>query len=297
MHVHSCFSTETIPGVEGVFFSPRETPEEIYRRAKAAGMDFVTITDHDTIDGCLDFVARNPGARDFVVGEEVSRQAAGEPPDGAPQRVRPHAAAARRAPAAPGRRLPGCGVLPETGPVLRLEPPCSTGRTSPHSRRRSSCGWWTRSPRSRCATGAACRSSTSSPRSSPCGGTRRPRAVATPIPATWARCTRPCPAMIWTGSSPASWRGGAAWSATTPRGATSSCTTTSSERGTRWRGMPPARDPSRGACGCGRWEGSPARSRRRRCAATSAASGSWRGWPSPKLSLFGNLERTLLEAA
>ena len=74
MHVHSCFSVEAIPGVSGVTFSPRETPDELYARAKARGMDFVTITDHDTIDGCLDFLARHPDVHDFVVGEEVSTQ-------------------------------------------------------------------------------------------------------------------------------------------------------------------------------------------------------------------------------
>ncbi len=74
MHVHSCFSVEKIPGVKGVTFSPRETPDEIYARAKARGMDFVTITDHDTIAGCLDLLSRRPQLTDFVVGEEVSTQ-------------------------------------------------------------------------------------------------------------------------------------------------------------------------------------------------------------------------------
>ncbi len=74
MHVHSCFSVEPIPGVKGVSFSPLETPDELYERAKARGMDFVTITDHDPIDGCLDFMSRHPEANDFVVGEEVSTQ-------------------------------------------------------------------------------------------------------------------------------------------------------------------------------------------------------------------------------
>lgn len=74
MHVHSCFSVEPIPAVKGVTFSPRETPEEIYDRAKARGMDFVTITDHDTIAGCLDLLSRRPDLDDFVVGEEVSTQ-------------------------------------------------------------------------------------------------------------------------------------------------------------------------------------------------------------------------------
>lgn len=72
MHVHSCYSVEPIPGLSGVTFSPGETPEMLYNRAKRRGMDFVTITDHDTIDGCLDFLATHPGIQDFVVGEEVS---------------------------------------------------------------------------------------------------------------------------------------------------------------------------------------------------------------------------------
>jgi hypothetical protein len=74
MHVHSCFSVEAVPGLTGVTFSPKETPDELYERAKARGMDFVTITDHDTIAGCLDFLAQHPEANDFVVGEEVSTE-------------------------------------------------------------------------------------------------------------------------------------------------------------------------------------------------------------------------------
>lgn len=74
MHVHSCFSVEPVPRVSKVNFRPRETPEEIYQRAKAAGMDFVTITDHDTIDGCLHFLSEHPEVKDFVVGEEVSTE-------------------------------------------------------------------------------------------------------------------------------------------------------------------------------------------------------------------------------
>ncbi|MBA3831019.1 MAG: glycosyltransferase [Chthoniobacterales bacterium] len=43
-------------------------PNELYLRAKGAGMDFVTITDHDTIDGCLTIAGR-PGA---FVSEQVT---------------------------------------------------------------------------------------------------------------------------------------------------------------------------------------------------------------------------------
>jgi predicted metal-dependent phosphoesterase TrpH len=47
-------------------------PDEIYRVAKARGMDLVCITDHDSIDGCLEFLDRHPGAPDFIAGEEIS---------------------------------------------------------------------------------------------------------------------------------------------------------------------------------------------------------------------------------
>jgi predicted metal-dependent phosphoesterase TrpH len=43
-------------------------PEEVYERAKAAGMSFVTLTDHDTIEGAIE-LAHHP---DFIVGVEVT---------------------------------------------------------------------------------------------------------------------------------------------------------------------------------------------------------------------------------
>ena len=43
-------------------------PDEVYAQAKAAGMTFVTLTDHDTIDGALELAHH----RDFIVGEEVT---------------------------------------------------------------------------------------------------------------------------------------------------------------------------------------------------------------------------------
>ena len=55
----------------GVGTEARESytpPEEAYRMAKRAGMDFVTLTDHETIDGALT-LTHHP---DFFVGEEVS---------------------------------------------------------------------------------------------------------------------------------------------------------------------------------------------------------------------------------
>ena len=35
-------------------------------------MDLVCITDHDSIDGCLEFLDRHPDAPDFIIGEEIS---------------------------------------------------------------------------------------------------------------------------------------------------------------------------------------------------------------------------------
>jgi predicted metal-dependent phosphoesterase TrpH len=46
-------------------------PEAVYRIAKARGMDLVTLTDHDSIDGCLEFLDRHPAADDFFISEEI----------------------------------------------------------------------------------------------------------------------------------------------------------------------------------------------------------------------------------
>jgi predicted metal-dependent phosphoesterase TrpH len=48
------------------------TPEDVYRVARERGMDLVCITDHDSIDGCLEFLDRHPDAPDFIIGEEIS---------------------------------------------------------------------------------------------------------------------------------------------------------------------------------------------------------------------------------
>jgi predicted metal-dependent phosphoesterase TrpH len=47
-------------------------PLEVYATAKRRGMDFVTITDHDSIDGCLELLDRLGEREDFITGEEVS---------------------------------------------------------------------------------------------------------------------------------------------------------------------------------------------------------------------------------
>src|SRR5262245_11094076 len=47
-------------------------PLEVYRLARERGMDLVTFTDHDTIDGCLDLLSRTGPLEDFFISEEVS---------------------------------------------------------------------------------------------------------------------------------------------------------------------------------------------------------------------------------
>lgn len=72
LHCHSYFSGKT---GHLKLFEPMDsynTPERVYRRAKASGMDLVTITDHDSLDGCLVFFDSHPEAEDFITGEEVS---------------------------------------------------------------------------------------------------------------------------------------------------------------------------------------------------------------------------------
>ena len=56
LHVHSRHSSRSEEWLFRRFDLPDSysDPREIYRRQREAGMDFVTITDHDTIDGCLD---------------------------------------------------------------------------------------------------------------------------------------------------------------------------------------------------------------------------------------------------
>jgi predicted metal-dependent phosphoesterase TrpH len=46
-------------------------PEDVYRIAKERGMSYVTLTDHDSIDGALYLLNKNPDMRDFFIGEEV----------------------------------------------------------------------------------------------------------------------------------------------------------------------------------------------------------------------------------
>lgn len=47
-------------------------PADVYRVAKARGMDVVAFTDHDSIGGALELLNDRPDLADVVVGEEVS---------------------------------------------------------------------------------------------------------------------------------------------------------------------------------------------------------------------------------
>lgn len=46
-------------------------PEDVYRIAKERGMAYVTLTDHDSIDGALYLLNKFPDLKDFFIGEEV----------------------------------------------------------------------------------------------------------------------------------------------------------------------------------------------------------------------------------
>lgn len=72
LHCHSTYSDERLRFLPAMVFHPMLTPREVYCAAKSRGMDFVTITDHDTIDGCKALLDECGDLPDFIVGEEVS---------------------------------------------------------------------------------------------------------------------------------------------------------------------------------------------------------------------------------
>jgi glycosyltransferase involved in cell wall biosynthesis/predicted metal-dependent phosphoesterase TrpH len=77
MHCHSTASQLSRLGIQRSLGLPEcaTPPQEVYELAKRRGMDFVTITDHDTIDGCLELADRP----DCFVSEELTARFAGEP--------------------------------------------------------------------------------------------------------------------------------------------------------------------------------------------------------------------------
>ncbi len=70
MHVHSTASELSKLGVQRSLHLPEcaTAPEEVYELAKRRGMDFVTITDHDTIAGALTIADRD----DLFISEELT---------------------------------------------------------------------------------------------------------------------------------------------------------------------------------------------------------------------------------
>ena len=70
LHCHSVYSTFKYFRIANTRDSYNR-PEEVYRVAKERGMDFVTLTDHDSIDGCLYLLNEHPDLSDFFISEEV----------------------------------------------------------------------------------------------------------------------------------------------------------------------------------------------------------------------------------
>ncbi len=70
LHCHSTASRISKLGIQRSLGLPEcaTPPEEVYSLAKRRGMDFVTITDHDTIAGAQE-LAHLP---DFFVSEELT---------------------------------------------------------------------------------------------------------------------------------------------------------------------------------------------------------------------------------
>ena len=71
LHLHTRFSSWRHARVLRARDSNSD-PVEVFDRAKAAGMDFVAITDHDSIEGALRLLeARPERSAEIIVGEEV----------------------------------------------------------------------------------------------------------------------------------------------------------------------------------------------------------------------------------
>lgn len=72
LHCHSHASRKPVTAALGLLNVPEcySAPEKVYEQAMARGMDLVTITDHDSIDGAMELVDR--GFERVIVGEEVT---------------------------------------------------------------------------------------------------------------------------------------------------------------------------------------------------------------------------------
>ena len=71
-HCHSWASDDPVMAALAFLDMPEcySPPEKVYDQARARGMDLVTITDHDTINGAMELVER--GFEGFIPGEEVT---------------------------------------------------------------------------------------------------------------------------------------------------------------------------------------------------------------------------------
>jgi predicted metal-dependent phosphoesterase TrpH len=71
LHLHTRFSSWRHARVLRARDSYSD-PVDVFDRAKAAGMDYVAITDHDSIEGALRLLDRRPArAAEIIIGEEV----------------------------------------------------------------------------------------------------------------------------------------------------------------------------------------------------------------------------------
>jgi predicted metal-dependent phosphoesterase TrpH len=71
LHVHTWHSRlSSLPALHARDCYSR--PRDVYRRALSRGMNLVTFTDHDTIEGCLELLQEEGDLADFFISEEVS---------------------------------------------------------------------------------------------------------------------------------------------------------------------------------------------------------------------------------
>ena len=78
LHCHSVYSTFKYFRIANTRDSYNR-PEDVYRLAKQRGMDYVTLTDHDSIDGCLYLLDKHP---DLTTSSSRRRSRPGSPTRG-----------------------------------------------------------------------------------------------------------------------------------------------------------------------------------------------------------------------
>ncbi len=71
LHVHTKFSPSPFFKRYGASDATTK-PEEAYYILKSKGMELITFTDHDTIDGCLYLLEKYPDLKDFFISEEIT---------------------------------------------------------------------------------------------------------------------------------------------------------------------------------------------------------------------------------